>query len=169
MKKRVTWGGVLILLLVSLVGFGLIINWTNGLQEFDMSRPLNEDNLYSADLLELKSGNPGDGVAFNVNDNGSFKVKGKADANVSYKIADITLDQGTYTITALEGASKGGACVEIDMLGSTYHADFTDNTIIVVEDDTTITLTLKISEGTEINATIYPVIVEGNEAADYFA
>ena len=151
MKKRVTWGGVLILLLISLVGFGFIINWTNGLQEFDMSRPLNEDNLYTAELLEIESGNPGDGVTVNVNDNGSFKVKGKADSDISYKIAEITLDQGTYTITALEGSSKGGACVEIEMLGSTYHADFTDNTIIVVEDDTTITLTLKITEHFNFN------------------
>lgn len=168
MKKRVTWGGVLILLLVSLVGFGLIINWTNGLQEFDMSRPLNEDNLYNADLLELESGNPGDGVTISVNDNGSFKVKGKADSDISYPIAEITLDKGTYTITALEGASKGGAYVMTTIAGTVVYADFTGNTF-TVDSETTVNLVLKIAEGTEINATVYPVIVEGDEAADYFA
>ena len=58
--------------------------------------------------------------------------------------------------------------MSLSLEGVDKPADFTGNTFTVVE-DTEVVITLHIAEGTEINATVYPVIVKGDEAGTYFA
>ena len=130
---------------------------------------LNADNLYSAECVVLESGNSGDGVSITVNDNGSIKVKGKNESEtevLEYTIGTITLDAGTYTFTALEGASKNTALVVAVNGENEYCADFGANTF-TLESVTELVIKLVIKPETEINATVYPVIVPVEEAADF--
>ena len=52
---------------------------------------------------------------------------------------------------------------------SSINADFTGNTFTIGQDNTTVTLKLHVAADTEINKTVYPVIVSGEESGDYFA
>ena len=164
----------IILVPVLLCGF---LGWlTGGFQNFDsesvgdkFAPEVNDKNLYTAECMTLKDRNAGDGIVVTVNDDGSFKVKGTASEDITFEIGEVTLNEGTYTLTALKGASKASAYVKcVSDAGLDVYADFTGNTFTVNTDNTVVTLGFAISEGTEINATVYPVIVAGEEAGDFY-
>ena len=175
MSTRMTLGKTLIVVLVCILSCGFIMWAFGGLNDMSVEnakdvfeRKLNEDNLYTSECVTITDRNDGNGIKVTVNENGSITVKGEADSVVNYPIATVSLKAGEYTFTALEGASLKGAYVSLSLEGVDISADFTGNTFTVVE-DTEVALTLHIAEGTEINATVYPVIVEGDEAGAYFA
>ena len=164
-----------VLCCVLLCGF---IGWmTSGFTAFDkdsmadrFSPSVNESNFYNAECVTLKSGNSGDGVTVTVNDDGSVKVKGKNENktdSLEYTIGTVTLEAGTYTFTALDGASKNGSLV-VAIDGETeYCADFGENTF-TLDSETELVIKLVIKPDVEINSTVYPVIVEGDEPGDFY-
>ena len=131
---------------------------------------VNEDNFFNVECVTLKSGNSGDGVTVTVNDDGSVKVKGKNENktdSLEYTIGTVTLEPGTYTFTALDGASKNGSLV-VAVDGETeYCADFGENTF-TLDSETELVIKLVIKPDVEINSTVYPVIVEGDEPGDFY-
>ena len=128
---------------------------------------LYENNLYKSENVTLVSMNDGNGLVFTVNDDGSVKVKGTAMAPYEKVIGKVILNKGTYTFTALEGASLHTAYVTANTSPVTY-ADFGNNTIEITEDNTEVEITLNVLEGAELDVTIYPVIVSGDKAGNYY-
>ncbi len=172
---RMTLGKTIAVVLVCILCCGFVMWMFGGFNEMSIDnakdvfeRELNENNLYTSECITITDRNDGNGIKLTVNENGSISIKGKADSAIEYDIAEVTLKAGKYTFTALDDASLKTAYVSLDLEGVDFNADFTGNTFTVVE-DTTVTLTIHIAEGTEINATVYPVIVEGDEAGSYFA
>ena len=175
MRTRMTLGKTLVVVLVCILSCGFLMWAFGGLNDMSVDnakdvfeRKVNEDNLYTSECVTITDRNDGNGIKLTVNDNGTIAVKGTADATVNYDLATVSLKAGEYTFTALEGASLKGAYVSLSLEGVDKPADFTGNTFTVVE-DTEVVITLHIAEGTEINATVYPVIVKGDEAGTYFA
>ena len=167
MKKRVTIGGVIVICLVMLALFGAVLKFTNNFTEVDFSRPLNENNQYTAECMTIKDSNDGNGIVISVNENGSFKVKGTATEDITKEIGKVKLAPGTYTATAIDGGAKNTVYVTYEFDGVTGHADFTDRTF-TVEVETEVTLTLHIEKDSVINCTVYPVIVEGEANGSFF-
>ena len=167
MKKRVTIGGVIVICLVMMAIFGAVMKFTNNFTEVDFSRPLNEDNLYTAECMTLTDRNDGNGIVITVNENGSFKVKGTADEDIDEVIGKVTLQPGTYTVNAVDEGTKNTIYVTAEFDGVTKHADFTDKTF-TLEAETEVTLILHIVKDTVVNKTVYPVIVSGEESGSFF-
>ena len=178
MKRISVNSKIIIALLCGVLLCGFLGWMTTGFTDFSkdgvsdrFSPSVNEKNLYSSESCTLKSGNSGDGIVITVNDDGSIKVKGKNESktdSLEYTIGSVELKAGTYTFTALEGASKNSALVVAIGGDTELYADFGDNTF-TLEADTTLTIKLVIKPEIEINATVLPVIVAGKEAADFYA
>lgn len=141
---------------------------TSGFKNWGVGRTVNEDNLYTAECMTLKDTDDGYGVKITVNEDGSFKVKGTATKDVDYEIGTVTLDKGTYTITAFEDASRSTVYVSANYDGLVTCADFSDNTFTIAADDTEVTLTLHVFTDAKLNDTIYPVIVSGEEPGEFY-
>ena len=178
MRKRMTIGQAIALALAVILVVG-VLGWaTGGFQSFDKdsiksntARKVNPDNLFTAECVSLKDTNDGYGVQLTVNDNGSIKMKGTATADKAYVIGKVKLAEGTYTVTALDGASLGTAyvSVKIGSASTEVNADFTPGKqITIAADDTEVTLTLHVVKDAELDATVYPVIVEGTEDGKFF-
>lgn len=132
---------------------------------------LNKDNKYSSDNMTIKSSNDGNGIIVEAKDNGTVKFKGKnnTDDVMECEIGSVTLDKGTYTFTAIKGAAKNTMYASLLNAGSLVcNADFTGNTFTVAADATELTIVVYIQSGAEVDATVYPVIVEGEEAGSFF-
>lgn len=172
MKKKPTWLGVVVLILAALTVFGVLMTLTDNFTTAEISRPLNEDNYYTASCMTLEDTNDGSGIIIDVKDNGSIKVKGKTSEDVDYTIGTVVLNKGTYTLNAVSGAALNSVYVTASYGSGTVsvvNADFTGNTFTIGQDNTTVTLKLHVAADTEVNKTVYPVIVSGEESGDYFA
>ena len=171
---KMTLGKTIAVVLVMLLSFGCVMWIFGGLNNLSLDtakdrfdKEINADNLYTAECMTLTDRNDGNGLIVTVNDNGSIHIKGTADEDTTYAIGTVSLEAGEYTFTALDGASLKSAYVYLDLNGTPIKADFTGNTFTVVE-DSTVQLSITVKKGTEINATVYPVIVSGTEAASFF-
>ena len=135
------------------------------------SPKVNEDNLFNVEHLLVKDMNTGYGVKFDVNEeNGSIKLKGTASDEIEVDFAQINLNAGTYTISAIEDGTKSTYYVTANVGGEDFDADFTPgNTFEVLSDNTTVTLRLHIAKDVSVdNVVVYPVIVSGEEAGSFF-
>ena len=182
MKKRITWIGAIVLVLVSTLVIGIIGNVTNGFQDFDketieenMSPKVNEDNLYTAANCSLVDTNDGNGVVISVDEKtGALSLDGKNTSTdiLTYEIGKVTLNRGTYTMTAISGASRQGAYVTASVAGDSTakYFDFTPgNTIEITSDSVEVTLTLHIAFGAAFaNKAVLPVIVPGEESGQFY-
>ena len=177
LNKRVTNKGLIIALIITLAVVAVGGFVTAG---FTIFRPdeikdhftpgLNEANLYTAEHLTIEDTNTGYGVKIDVQDNGSIKLNGKASAEISKTFAMLSLNKGTYTLTAVDGSNIASYYVTADVGGEEFKADFTpDNTFEVIADNTTVALTLHIAKDADVSGVVvYPVIVSGEEAGSFF-
>ena len=169
--KKATIGVLIAVVLLAAVCVGLLSHFTDGFQK-SLGRSVNEDNLYTAECMSLKDSEDGSGIKINVNDDGSFKVRGKASEDVEYEIGTLILDAGTYTISAVDGASKSKIYVTANVGGIVHYADFTGDedgkTFTVAADDIEVVLTLHIVADETIAKTVYPVIVSGEEEGSFY-
>lgn len=178
MSRRATIGMVVGIALAVILIIGFISYATAGFTQFEskqvsanLAKKPNPDNFFTKDCLTLENSNDGSGILLTVNDNGSIKVKGTASAEREYVIGSVRLNAGTYTLTALENAGLNTAYVKATIGANAYYADFTGangRTFRIVEDDTEVRLKLCISEDAVLNATVYPVIVKGEEPGSFF-
>ena len=120
------------------------------------------DNMYANVDLALESMNDGQGVTVEVTERtGAITLDGKAEDDLTYVIGTVELDEGTYTITALEGASKNTVYVTATVGDVDTNFDFTGNELEIMSDNTAVTLTIHIKVGTELNnVKVLPVIAD---------
>lgn len=167
---------IIVAVLVSVLSLGAIAGAT-GILKFDkdvaadkLLPSINPDNFYSHVELALESMNDGEGVTVEVTERtGAITLDGKAEDDLTYVIGTVELDEGTYTITALEGASKNTVYVTATVGDVDTNFDFTGNTLEIESDNTVVTLTIHIKVGTELNnVKVLPTIVEGEEAGKFY-
>lgn len=182
--KRVSVWLVLGIVVVAMFAVGFIGNITSGFQNFgadeiaDKLHPINEDNLYTAECLQLTDQNDGTGLVIDVDETkGIVKVSGTPSVTSSKLIGTITLDPGTYTFTAIGAdAAKNSANVTLDVTGGMkVYADFTSassgNTYystFTIEEETTFTINFNYTADAVIDCTVLPVIVKGTEAGNFY-
>lgn len=174
--KKSTLRIIAIILGVTLV-FGAI-GFATGLFSVDedkqddyFGRKVNEDNFYTIECLELVDSNDGDGITVDVDEKkGGVKLNGVANVDLTYDVGTVTLPAGTYTLTACDSASNAGIYVTATAGSTEYKFDFTPANTITLAEETTLTITIHIAEETELhNVWVLPVIVEGDEAGEYYA
>ena len=179
MTKRLTLGGAVLMFLVTILLVGFLGNVTNGFQDFDKdtiientSKKVNPDNLYTVECVELVDKNDGSGIVVDVNEkNGAIVLNGTASEDTTYVVGNITLDKGTYTLSAIKGASRSTVYMTATVgANSPYYFDFTPgNTIEISEDDTSVELKIVIAKDCELdNVQVLPVIVSGDEIGDFY-
>lgn len=172
--KKTTRTTIIICLLMGLA-LGAVGWLTTGFSDFSkeaisdkFDKPVNEDNLYTAECMTLKDTNDGSGIIIKTNEDGSFKVEGIASSAATYEIGTVILNKGTYTLTAVSGGSKNTVYVSAEIGSITVNADFTGNTFEIAADNTEVTLVLNVAADTEVNKTVYPVIVPGTESGKFY-
>lgn len=157
---------------------GGVIGFTSGLFEVNegkqdeyFGRKLNEDNLYTVECVTLSDTNNGNGITVDVDEKkGGILLDGKASADVTYTVGTVTLAEGEYTLTAVEGASYEGVYVTLAYSNQTKNFDFYPGNTIEVEGEVEATITIHIAEGAELNNVwVLPVIVAGDKAGNYYA
>lgn len=173
--------------LVMCLALGFVGWMTSGFTDFErdsisdkFAPKMNEDNLIYKEFLAKdaytnKSGNDGNGLTWTVNDDGSITVNGKADADSTFVLCDITLKTGEYTFTAVDGGSKNSYFVQGKVNDSVvWYSDWENAEVTSANktftEGTKVTISIVVKSGTEMkNVTFYPVIVEGGEAGNYYA
>ncbi len=162
--------------LVSVLSLGAIGGAT-GILKFDKDTAADKllpgvhpDNFYASAEITLESGNDGNGVTVDVNERtGVVTLDGKAEADLTYVVGTVVLNEGTYTFTALENASKNTVCVKATVYDVDHYFDFTGNTFEIEADETEVTITICVKAGTELNnVKVLPTIVEGEEAGKFY-
>ena len=131
----------------------------------------NENNVYTVECMTLVDSNDGRGVTIDVDERtGAIKLNGTASDNITKEIGKVDLKAGTYTLTAVKGASMNGVYVTLKAGSTVYNFDFTPgNTFTVSSDLTGCAITLNIKEGAELNyVNVLPVIVSGDEAESFY-
>ena len=167
----------IICIILGVVILGGVIAFSTGLFKVDEDRTdevfgkkLNEDNLYTVECKTLEDSNDGYGVIIDVDEKkGGIKLDGTASKDMTFVVGKVALKEGTYTLTACEQASMNGIYVTASYASVTHNFDFTPNQM-TLENDTEVTITIHIAEGTKLNNVwVLPVIVEGTEAGSYYA
>ena len=159
------------LVLVGAMIGGALIGFTDLGEKLVPQR--NEENLIEVNDSYIKEGTNNKGVSWKVSDDGTVKLFGSASTADSIVVQTLELPAGTYTY------SVGNSKVNVDKYysyvsanGVEYIAGTTDDTFELVE-DSTVQVVICWLEGTEFNeiigVTFRPVIVEGENAGEFFA
>ena len=131
---------------------------------------VNPDNYYSAAEIVLTTQNDGNGVSVEVNERtGAIVLNGKAEDDLTYLVGTVTLNEGTYTFTAIDEASKNTVYVKATINEVDHYFDFTGNTFDIAADETEVTISICVKIGTELdNVKVLPTIVEGEESGKFY-
>ena len=157
---------------------GGVIGFTSGLFEVNegkqdeyFGRKLNENNLYTVECVTLSDSNMGNGITVDVDEKkGGILLDGTASTDITHNVGTVTLAEGKYTLTAVDGASLSGVYVTLTYGNTTANFDFYPGNTIEIEGEAVATITIHIAEGVELdNVWVLPVIVAGDEAGDYYA
>ena len=181
-RHPIIFAVILIALCVTVVG--IVSARTDGFKNLGglTQRPLNENNL-------LKTGEKGnyqltkdtdvaDGVIrIAVADNGKLTVFGNAKKlteDQTVAVAKLTLAKGTYTLsTGSDKTNKSTVWMEAVVGSATYTADFggTNPGTFELTEETEVTIKLHITAGNDYSDgfVLYPVLVEGKEAGNFYA
>ena len=168
--KRFNWkaffiGVVAVVLVLVMTGSMTAVITNLGLKE------LNEDNLYTADCVTLKDKKDGD-LRINVKRNGSIVPDGESgDKDEEYKIGEIDLKAGTYTLTANKECSADTCYIKITAGQTEYKFDLAgSNTMELAADTNDCVIELVVKADTEYeDFVLLPVIVSGTTAGDFYA
>ena len=170
-KKRINWKSFIIGV-VAVVLVLVICGTTASLIKKYGPKDLNEDNIYTVDCMTLEDDKDGK-LEIDVNEKtGAIVLKGESgDTAETYEIGKVDLEAGTYTLTAIEDASVETVYVTITVNQVEHKFDIKgENTITVEADVEDCVITLHVMPEVEFDdLEILPVIVEGDEAADFYA
>ena len=173
MSKTTKRNIILVVVAVLLAVFvsTIIGTLSNGYENIDDpaswgQKDINPDNLikvadYSINTQSLESG-----IDIVVDDDGRIKVQGenKTTSDVTVEIVKVTVPAGTYTFTS--GVSSTSAS-KYFLKANGYYADFNNNTFELAS-ETTLTISLNVKAGEELNVTFAPVLVAGDEAGTFY-
>ena len=170
-----TIGLIAICVLCCTAILGIIAGVTDGFQDYEF-REVNEDNLINVDnyvaTLEDKRT---DGLKVEVNDDGVIAITGenKSETDVEIEVCSVELKADEYTLSC---EAKGIDDKTYYLIARTGEGD-TATTITVdsekgetfkVEAEATYTIYIVVCDGEEIDTTFKPVLVEGDEAGDFY-
>ena len=183
-KSKRSWkriGKALLIALCVILSLGAVASFTgasmNPVEWF--KKDLNPDNLLTIDHYDDEKdriATTGYGVDFKFNDDGVITVYGKnGDPSVGenevkkYSFATITLNAGQYTISGYDKAQLNTLGVYAEANGETYWGD-TENDTFTLTETTTVTIGLYVgNDKLFVNAKLYPVLVTGDEAGEFYA
>lgn len=177
-RKTKRFFSVIAVILIAVSLSALLGNMTGGFQD-SISEwspyEVNEENLYQQlDFADDKGvlANGADGITAKLGDDNVIRVSGTAEKDIKIVIGTYTLKQGvSYVLdSSYNEGSRGGMymCFEKSN-GEEYAACYTDEYIISgssLDSDMTVTLVLKIADGTKVNEKLKPVLCEGIDADD---
>ena len=155
-----------------LICFAVTSAMTAGFTKWEPEDPVvNEKNLYANAEVLLKDSNDGKGIVIDVEEStGALVLNGKASEDLSYTLATVELDEGTYTLEACKDASYAGIHVTATANGETIAFDFTPgNTLVIDADGTVVTIKVEIAKDTSLyNVKVRPVIYTGDESVKFY-
>ncbi|MBO5356479.1 MAG: hypothetical protein J6A95_01805 [Clostridia bacterium] len=177
MKKstKTIIGIVAICVLLCSAILGVVAKVTDGFQDWEM-REVNEDNLINVDnYVSTLDGYKQDGLKVTVNDDGVIAVTGenKAETDVEIEVCSVTLKADEYTLSC---EAKGIDDKTYYLIARTGEGD-TATTITVdsskgetfkVESEATYTIYIVVCDGEEIDTTFKPVLVDDDEAGEFY-
>ena len=135
-----------------------------------VSRDLNENNLIDVDdylIKDDKDLDTGKGITGTVNDDGVIKLTGKAEKEIVYTVANVTLKPGTYTISGADSSSKYGIQV---VYGSQLAKSGTNSETFEITSEQTVAVQIYVAEDTFLfNKSFKPCLVEGNDAEGLYS
>ena len=141
--------------------------------ENPFKKDVNEKNLIKVDDYEISSGNTGKGIEIDVKEDGAIKVKGEATSSGTLTVATFLLEPGTYTFSGVNDPNR-------DQFGLV--ADFSNGQTPVYAGINPCTFTLTSAAEVTVslfwgkdykvsfaNRMIYPTLVSGNTAGDFYS
>jgi len=152
--------------LVLVVALGLsVLTFAGGLK-----RERNSHNLIGLKDMVITDEVTGNGIDIDVRDDGSIKVKGTSTSGDSREVATVTLAAGTYTLSGVKKPDKLNYTLYVEILGQQYHAG-TSSATFTLETETDVTVIFQWGKDYKVplaNRVIYPCIVEGKVAGDFY-
>ena len=140
-------------------------------------KELNENNLYSAELLTIERYNAGTGIVVDTEKDGVITLDGKlgGTAAVDIKVATVDLKAGTYTMTTNAPVGRYSAYMYATADNGTTKLAFdfggtkTDGVFEIAASDT-YDIYIHVEPDIEFDHVhYYPTIVNGDEAGEYYA
>ena len=175
-RRLPQWTLILLSVLVSCLVLTTVGALSTGFTDWKVTewfeKEVNPDNLIKVENYQIKSEKPNGGPEFEVKDDGTIKVSGKA-ANYREKVvASVTLEPGTYTIGGYKSDMEKMS-LAIVFNGEIHYAgddsDVTGATFTVTE---TVVATVKLVIAKDTNfllsATVRPTLGNGSEEIDFY-
>lgn len=152
-------------LLVSVVGFATS-GFTNGDPQTWFQKERNPDNLIDVKNYLLEDGrDDGKGIKVKVDDDGVIKLNGKATSENNFRVAEVVLEPGTYTISGIK--SCDGYALEVIGANNLHAKAGISGATFTIEQTETVTVNIYVAEGTRlVNKTFQPCLVEGDVAGE---
>ena len=176
-KKKLKIVGVIAGIMAAILALGAVAGGF-GILKVDKDKAkdvllpaVNSDNYYAEATVTLEDMNDGNGVVVKVDERtGAITLDGKAETDLTYEIGTVKLDAAKeYTGTAIKGGSKASVYVAATYGEESINFDFVGNTFEIAEDETVVTLTIHIAEGTNLdNLKVLPTIVKGDKAGSFY-
>ena len=161
----------IIVLVLAVSGIASLAVLTEGFTSWDI-RELNEDNLIVVDnYVDGLDDEREDGLTVEFNDDGVITVEGENEGttNIKIKVADITLDEGEYTISShSKNPSEDTYYLSIERGTSVVIADMDEDSTFEVGTSATYSVYIVVCPGVEIDSTFKPVLVPGDEAGRFY-
>lgn len=152
-------------LLVSVVGFATS-GFTNGDPQSWFQKERNPDNLIDVKEYLLEDGrDDGKGIKVKVDDDGVIKLNGKATSENNFRVAEVVLEPGTYTISGIK--SCDGYALEVIGANNLHAKAGISSATFTLEQTETVTVSIYVAEGTHLfNKTFQPCLVNGDAAGE---
>ena len=158
--------------LIMIVGFltSGFTAWDKDSVADNVARKVNPDNLYTVDAVSLKDSNDGYGIVVDVDEKtGAITLDGIASKDMEFTVGTVTLPKGTYTLTASNKSAMNGVYVTATIGATVYNFDFTPGNTISLDTESSAVIKIHIANEAELNnIKILPVIVEGDEAGNFY-
>ena len=160
------------LVFVGIISCGLIMNIA-GVETDLFDKDLNKDNLIVVNDTYVESQNKNSGVEVEVDDDGVITLKGTAAKGEDLLVQSVELKAGTYTVSGLDDCNKAKFCmyVQYNTDDKAYSAD--KSATFTLESDQIVNVYIYWGEdqnfGELIPTKVYPTLVEGEEAGDFYA
>ena len=181
-KKTARVGGVRVWVILLIVALSVgatcgVMKLTDNLSKGVNELVYNQDNLIrTLEEYEGKEGNAGNGLVFTVYDSKAIHVKGKindSSSSVEWQLGEIVItEDGEYTLSGMKNASLTTAHLKgtyTDTEGNerTFYGDINDSMTVELVEGTRVTLSIVIYAETDIDTTVKPTFVLGDEAGKF--
>lgn len=133
----------------------------------NLTKERNDANLIATSAITLEDGkSTTSDVTYKVDKNGVVTLSGKATADEQITYATVTLAAGKYTFTGAEGGSNKTYTMGL-IVGSNFIRS--DGEAITISSAGTYTIAIRVYENANFfNVKLLPVLVKGEEAADFY-